>query len=760
MPSALPDRRDLLEQLDTRLQAHGVETLLLRLGLDVDNVWPRQTIKRQGLINLIELYEHRDRYPDLAAAVEAFLAVYRPPDFPVHAERTADGQVIRYYNLPRRNPAFTGRADLLAALRAALTSGRPAALTQALHGLGGIGKTQLALEYAYRHLPDYDLVWWLRAEDSITLASDLAALATPLFLPERREPDQSVVVAAVLRWLEGHGRWLLVYDNAPDPATVKPYLPRAGAGHVVLTSRYTAWRGHADPLTVPVLPDPEAVAFLLARTGQTDADAALALARELGCLPLALEQAAAYIEERGQTLPGYLALFQTRHADLLQRGQPATDYPATVWTTWDLSFQQVRAANPAAADLLTLCAFFAPDDIPLSLIRDGAAHLPDPLQAVAQDPVALDDAIALLLRYSLVTRADDSLALHRLVQAVTRDHLPAADRAAWSVPAAALLATAFPAGNITHDPGAWPTCARLLPHALAAADHAEAAQAAPQSTTYLLNQSAGYLHARADYTAARVLHQRALVIRERVLGPDHPDTARSLNNLADVLHDQGDLPTARQMHQRALAINERVLGPDHPATATALNNLAAVLRAQGDLAAARQMHQRALAIRERVLGPDHPATATALDNLAEVLRAQGDLPAAGILHQRALHIFEKALGPDHPDTAASLNNLALVLHAQGEFGAARPLYERALAICEKALGPDHPTTANSLNNLAALLLAQGDLPAARAFFERALHIAEKSLGPDHPTTQLYGRNLAALGAAPRPSLWDRLFRRR
>jgi hypothetical protein len=375
--------------------------------------------------------------------------------------------------VPLRNPNFTGRKDLLARLRQALTFGQPAALTQAIHGLGGVGKTQLAVEYAYRHAADYELVWWVRAEEPAALAADYAALARPLDLPEKDEPDQRLVVQAVRRWLGQHDGWLLVFDNARRPEDLRPYLPSGGAGHVLVTSRNPHWRALASSLTVQVMERAESVAFLLKRTDQTDEAAASQLAEALGDLPLALAQAGAYVSQTGTTFPAYLDLFQSRRTELWQKERPPLDYPATVATTWDLAFQQVQRASPTGADLLNLCAFLAPDDIPQDLLRGGVQHLPPPLAEAVADPLKFDQAVAALLQYSLLERTGDALSIHRMVQAVARDRLAEKAHRTWAEAATQIVNDAFPSGD-TGDVRTWPQCARLLPHALAAAGHAEA----------------------------------------------------------------------------------------------------------------------------------------------------------------------------------------------------------------------------------------------------------------------------------------------
>ena len=323
------------------------------------------------------------------------------------------------WNVPHnRNPNFTGRDTLLAELRTALTSGQTAALTQAISGLGGVGKTQLAVEYAYRFAGEYSLVWWVPSEEPATLASVYADLAGALDLPEQGATEQMVMVEAVRLWLGRNGGWLLVFDNAPGPTEVSGYLPQGGGGHVLVTSRNPNWGSVASPLTVQVFEREHSVEFLLKRTGQSDGEAAKELADVLGDLPLALEQAGAYMEETGTSLSQYQALFQDRQRELLRRGASSQDYPDTVATTWEISFQRLPSE---AAVLLNLCAFLAPDDIPRNLLTEGAEHLPDPLAATVMDPLAWGEAVAALRRYSLAEVGGETLSLHRLVQAVARD---------------------------------------------------------------------------------------------------------------------------------------------------------------------------------------------------------------------------------------------------------------------------------------------------------------------------------------------------
>jgi tetratricopeptide (TPR) repeat protein len=641
------------------------------------------------------------------------------------------GQRPAVFEVPAQNPHFTGRNDLLQALRAHLAKNTTGAVVQAgaVHGLGGVGKTQLAVEYAHRYAADYDLVWWIRAEQPAAISGRLAQLARRLGLPELPSLDEQV--GAVFDALGQRDRWLLVYDNALTPADLTGLRPPAGGGHVLVTSRNPAWSGVAATVRVEVFSRDQAVGFLAKRTGSGDQAALRRLAGMLGDLPLALEQAAAYLEETAIDVGEYLDLLADR-PELFALGQPATT-EQTIATTWTVSLDRVRTEAPLAEDLLTLAAFLAPDDLPRALLAEHADALPEPLAAAVGDRLELPQVLGALRRYSLATVTADTLSVHRLVQAVVRHALEPALARVWAAAAVGLVRAGFP--DQAGDVEAWPAAARLLPHALAATDHADVLAADPTATAGLLEDAGRYLDGRAEHTQAKTLHERALSIREAQLGPQDPNTADSHQNLGVVLRNLGDIKAARTHHERALAIFEARLGPDHPRTATSLQHLARDLHLQRDLDGARALHERALAIREAHLGPDHPDTAFSLNNLAAVLHDQGDLDGAGPLVQRALAIREARLGPDHPLTAASLTYLGDVLHAQGDLKGARGQHERALAIREARLGPDHPTTAYTLSNLAGVLYAQGDLGGARALHERALAIFQARLGQDHPATR-------------------------
>lgn len=696
----------------------------------------------------------------IAAALRGHARPASHPEFPSTAVATLGRPrfptaLPPIWNVPfRRNPAFTGRDGELAQLAVALQADATVALTQVLQGGGGVGKTTLAVEYAYRQRTMFDTVWWIRAEEPATLVGDYASLGVRCRAAESAESDQRLAAMAVRRWLEDHDRWLLILDNAEAPDTklgleapldcLVGLLPQVVHGQVLVTTRDTSWEDYAAVAELEVFSPDEAVRFLLARSDSTDEQAAAAVAELLGWLPLALEQAGAYVRQTRLPLSTYLDRLRQFPAITLTKGSPRDRDPAdTVATTWQVSLERVQPI-PGVEALLEVCAFLGPEEIPRDLVIQQLSAEVDEFTQLASDPFALDEAVAAVRRYGLVKVSEQSLVMHRLLQQVIRDHLDRDRRAVRTADAFRLIHRVFPTDST--DPQTWPVCAQLLPHALAVTSHAQMQDIEPDATAWLLTQSGLYLQQRGDYQQAHALLERALAIREAHLGADHPDTARSLNDLALVLHDQSAYDQARVAHERALAIRESQLGPDHPDTAQSLNNLGRTVRYQGDLARAQAVFERALAIRQARLG-NHQDTAWSLSDLGLVLRDRGELEGACALYEQALPIFETCLGPDHPDTAHCISRLATALTEQGNLDRALPLHERSLVIREASPGPDHPDTAHSLTNFGRALAARGDLDRARTLIERALAIRETRLGEDHSDTARSLQDLAGVLAA-------------
>ena len=653
------------------------------------------------------------------------------------------------WNVPyRRNSFFTGREEVLDQLRAALSErARPIAISQAqaISGLGGIGKTQLAVEYAYRYRDDYSAVFWARAESIDLLVSDYLTIAALLKLPERNVQEQHTIVNAVLRWFDTHEGWLLILDNADQLEVTRAFIPSTSNGQVLLTTRAFSTGTVAGRIELETMTTEEGILFLLRRIkrigGNTPLESvpesvrsqARAIVEAMDALPLALDQAGAYIEETRSSLSDYLKLYRARRQRLLRkRGQDAVGHPEPVATTWSLAFEKIKQANPAAAELLRLLALLHPDRIPESMIVEGAAALGPVLEPVVRDEIDFNEAIGELHKYSLIKRDPEEriLAIHRLVQAVIWDGMTEQEREQWTERTVAALDAIFPDIRYEFTQEFWGQRERLLPHVLTCA-----AAIAPQQHNLafasVLYKAAEHLRERAQYEQAGPLYQRALQMREQALGPEHPDVATSLHGLAIFYREQNKYAQAEPLFLRALQMREQALGAEHPEVATSLHGLAFLYHDQGKYEQAEPLYQRALQIWEQALGPEHPQVAYPLTGLALLYRDRGEYEQAELLFLRALQTWEQALGPAHPRVAWPLNDLANLYSDQGKYEQAELLFLRALQIWEQALGPEHSDVATPLNNLAELYYLQGKYEQAEPLYQRALQIWEQVLGPAH-----------------------------
>ena len=689
---------------------------------------------------------------------------------------------------------FKGREKALAELHAALTSAKGAAVVvRALQGLGGVGKTRLAIEYAWAHEADYSALLFVRAENPAALSTNLAGLAGPsvLDLLEKEAREDAAKFEAVLRWLRANPTWLMILDNVDDPEAVKAVvelMPRLDGGHVIVTARAANFPATIRKLELDVLDEEAATQFLLERTAEDrqraeDDDAqARALAGELGSLALGLEQAGAQIATDRIGFARYLKLWNENREKALRWSDPTiTGSDRTLATTWTTS---VARLSPQSRRMLDRLAMLAPEPIPDSLL-----DVPVPDEAVNYDA---QKARVELFAYSFIARAksEDGLAsgfvIHRLVQDFARRAMIDKRRAEPLREALAWVDAAFV--GAPDDVRNWPVLDPLAPHALAVAGHADEAGIA-EPTGRLLNNLGQLFQAKARYAEAErlkgralaigeatlrpgdpilatllinlaellgktnrpgeaePLYRRALTIDERAFGPNHTNVARDLNHLAILLKQTNRLAEAEPLYRRALAIDETSYGPDHPKVGIDVGNLAGLLEATDRLAEAEALRRRSLAIQNDSLGPDHPNVATALSNFAVLLLNTNRLGEAEPLFRRALAIGEKTFGPDHPVVATRLNNLAGLLQATNRLAEAEPLYRRALAIDEASLGPSHSDVGNRLNNLAGLLRATNRLGEAEPLYRRALAIFEKSLGADHPNTVTVRGNLAAIETA-------------
>ena len=522
---------------------------------------------------------------------------------------------------------FTGREAELEAVEAALwRRGGKAALTDtasaAVKGLGGVGKSVLAQEYAWRTKARYHGVWWIRAEKAETLLDDLIALGARLIPGLSDEKDRAQAAHAAvgaIAQMRAEKPWLLVYDNVEQPGDIARLTPAEGA-HVLITTRWQARMPGVQSISVDVFPPEVAVAYLLEGAPDVDREDAAALARELGYLPLALGHARAYCAEAAMSYKDYRAGL----AELIRLAPLDSDYPRAVFATFDRAIARAAERVPEAETLMGISAFLAPDNIPLDLI-------PETLMT----GVVRSRAIAALGALSLVTTVtlDDGsagISVHRLVQEVMKGRLGDSSEQVFRV-AKALIVAPWPKGNDGGDPRNWPTCRRLQPHALAILDQPDGPDGT-DNPALLLSLVAHFFNARAEYIAAEPLMRRALAIDEKSFGPDHPKVGIRLNNLAQLLQATNRLAEAEPLMRRALAIDEKSFGSDHPDVAIDLNNLAQLLQDTNRLAKAEPLMRRALAIFEASLGPEHPSTRTVCGNFAilraELARASGAAPAA------------------------------------------------------------------------------------------------------------------------------------
>ncbi len=661
-----------------------------------------------------------------------------------------------FWNVPHpRNLSFTGREAEIAGLRERLARKRKTALAQAISGLGGIGKTQTAVEYAYRYRDEYKAVLWLNAESPLSLKTGCGDIARQLPLPHD-EKDLDQAAAAVKYWLGTHPDWLLILDNADDPTVLdlERFLPTNHAGHILITSRAQDFQhlGILDPVELGELPIEDATAFLLLRCGREGADeaergAAREQAGELDGLPLALEQAAAYIVATRATFQRYLEGYRTGGLARLEARRPALGrYPKSVATTWAANFAAVQADSEAAADVLRLSSFLAPDAIPFEILTRGVSQLGPALEAALSraegDPLVVNDVLQALGRFSLI-RIDgerETFGIHRMVQEVLKDAMADDPRRLWAERAVRAVNQAFP--NVEY--ANWPLCDRLLPHAIAVACWIERDRMVFPAAGRLPNQTAYYLTDRAQYAEAEPLYKQSMEIDRTALGERHPDYATSLNNLAELYHKMARRTEAEPLYKQAMEIRRTALGERHPDYATSLNNLAWLYYETGRHADVEPLFKQAMEICRTALGERHPRYATSLNNLAKLYYATGRNAEAEPLNKKAMEIYRTALGERHPDYAASLQNLAWLYYATGRHAEAEPLCKQAMEIDRTALGERHPDYAASLNNLAVLYRAMGRHAEAEPLYKQAMEIYRAALGERHPRYATSLNNLAVL----------------
>ncbi|HEX6483278.1 MAG TPA: tetratricopeptide repeat protein [Ktedonobacteraceae bacterium] len=693
----------------------------------------------------------RERFPDINFAF--------PP--PV-------GKLI--WNVPYKlNPFFTGRDTTLQELHTNLQKGTPTALTQAIRGLGGIGKTQTASEYAHHYQSEYDAVLWLRATPEHYL-TDLLALASLLQLPEAKKTRQElqVLIHAVLRWLQKHTRWLLILDNVQEEVELGDWLSATGTGHILYTTRSRAIADRAHNIELAGLP-PEEGALLLLRVARilappaplemaapADRDIAIELASLMGGLPLALELAGAYIHEMAYTLARYREEYlheQERRVQMLAYTHSGpreySDYPESVATTWALSFRRVKEQNPAAIDLLQFCAFLSPDAIPESLILQGASALTPLLHPLARNLEGLNRALIPLLNYSLLKRqADQSqLAMHRLVQEVVRhdladlSDLPERDQVQrrrmhqrqWAKRTVEAVTRVF----LPAESGSLRDYDQYVPHVLACMELIsgrgllDGRGLVEEAASRLLLAAGNYWRRRAWFEKAEEFCLQALKMDEEVLGLYHPKVAKDWSTLGLVYDDKRKHTQAERCHQHALEIIKRIYPPIDPDRGRVLINLARCYYYLGRLPEAEPLLRDAHAILAMAEGPEAQSTLDALSWLATIYREWARYPEAEQFYQFVLALFESNSPPQQEVLASCIEGLAGTYELQGKLEEAFKLRQRTLALLKESVGREHPDVALCLTGLADNSIKLNKLEDAEEYSREALAIYEQTVGYDH-----------------------------
>ncbi|MFC0430322.1 FxSxx-COOH system tetratricopeptide repeat protein [Kutzneria buriramensis] len=638
----------------------------------------------------------------------------RPGDFDV--TRTEPGAQIRsgaqqvvWGGVPPRNPNFTGREELLRELDDCLAPGATAAvLPQALHGMGGVGKSQLAVEYAYRHQNDFDLIWWIPAERSVQIQSSLVELGQRLDLGVGAEAN--VAVQRVIDALRGGpGRqvppnWLLVFDNAEDPEEVLSFLPTGGPGRILVTSRNSRWLTMARGLEVDVFEREESKALLGRRGPDITDDEADRLAEALGDLPLAVEQAAAWRAETGMPADEYLELLNEKLLELLNMSQPA-DYGRPVAAAWNLSLEQLENRNPAGLRLLQLAAFLAPEPIARSMFSNGRglAITPD-LDRALRDRLRLNEAIRDINRFALarIDHRTNSIQMHRLVQQVLINQMTEVERQTMRHGAHLLLAASDPYAPADSDQ--WPRYAELYPHVTTS----EAIKCDDPGVRDLAYNLAVYLSRWGDHRAATDLSQAIYDTWRDGLGDEHRETLRIGRWLGFMLWSDGRYEEAATLDNRILEICVRVLGEQHEGTVDAMNNVAGDLRAQGEfdsaLALSEDIHTRSV----RSFGDDDPLTLSAAHNLGVSLRLAGRFADAREIDDRTWRRKVEIFGTDHALSILTQIGLALDARELGDYVVARTMQEDIVARLRQIHGEVHPQTVAAIRLLAEMRRKAGD----------------------------------------------------
>ncbi|GAA2624637.1 FxSxx-COOH system tetratricopeptide repeat protein [Paractinoplanes durhamensis] len=648
------------------------------------------------------------------------------------------GSLPPVWNVDHRNPAFTGRDGVLNQVHDGLSGGGRVAV-QALHGMGGVGKTQLALEYSYRFAGEYDLVWWVFAEQAGLIGEQFAALGVELGIVDAGA-DSAVAKSKVLGYLAEQRRALLVFDNVVNSEDVLPWLPR-GSGHVLITSRRGNWQRIAHAVELDVLSREEAVRFLVEQRPGLDAGEAGSLAEALGDLPLALAQAAGYLTETGMAVAEYRQSLVEETQAVLALGRPV-DYPQSLAAAILLSLSALEEADPAAVAILRLCALLAPEPVPIDLIvevarpADPYPQVLDALREVIGKRLARQDAIGRIGAYGLARLGEGTVTVHRLTQAVVRSQVGPSASAELLAHLESVLGGMNPGDP--RDPAIWPAWGRLLPHLLAV----DPARTDDPALRECVRDAVVYLINRGDSRPAQQLAENLYEEWKERLGADHRDTLRAATELVWALRDLGEYGRLRTLTDDTLNRQIKTLGPDDPDTLRSAADHAVVLSALGHYQRAEEIKRDVWVRRRRVLGAEHPDTLMSMNNVGTSLGELGRHEEALTIKQQVWEQRRRVLGEEHPDTLMSANNVATSLGELGRYEEAFALKQQVWEQRRRVLGAEHLHTLTSANNVALSLGELGRHEEALTLKQQVWEQQQRVLGEEHPHTLTSASNVA------------------
>lgn len=632
-------------------------------------------------------------------------------------------------NVPQRNRNFTGRETLLERLRERLRGGVAAVLPEALHGMGGVGKSQIAIEYVYRHSRDYRLIWWIPSEQESQIVQSLIELGERIGLQVGSEMSAVPAVLDALRRNEPYGDWLLVFDNAEDPRTVRNYFPSAGSGSIIVTSRNSHWSTSVSSLEVDVFTREESVALLRRRSQNLPDEAVDHLASALGDLPLAVEQAAVWLAETGMPVQQYLEVYERNFTELMQ-SDPPHDYNRSVAAAWNVSLGRLRETRPDALQLLQVCAFFAPEPIEWDLFSAvRGISVPPELQSALDDPVKLGRAVREIGRYALarIDHRQNTVLMHRLVQRVLIEQMNTQEQEQMRHAAHQLLAHADPRNP--QRSVFWPRYSSLLSHLRAS----DAVKCKDGWTRRLVLNEVRFLRARGDHATALGLGEEAAAIWRTDLGEDHEEVLAVDQQVAEALRERGtrdDLQQAYEMQAGLVDRYRQVLGEGHEDTLRAQSYLAIHHRNRGHFDEAREMDQQVFEASTREFGRDDPATLLAAHNYAVSLRLAGKSEQALALDNDTWERRIEVLGEDHIQTLGTREAYLLDLQEVGRYEEANDGYAELANEVTSRFGEQHPFVALVNRNRCVTLRKMGDHESAYALSSKYLELIAVLLGTD------------------------------